>query len=233
MYLKIQVHPLVFLLLRARKPHRALSAAAGHEREVGEAQPTTPTPSARQVASTTRACRSAFMFAPWTQSRSKKTVTNGPQKLSQRRAVLPCSCLPNFSKTTVFIPPLLRAGTGGAAYTEQVNVRVVDHVGRSPTFFFVNYLGHTFDSWVRTNATEALASVGARTTQAEGSFGGVNSPARMHASAREEERREVRCVQRSFLFFLFSGDRTLPCHVDRASSSRLGTYLATNLMFRC
>lgn len=119
--------------------------------------------------------------------------------------------------------------TGGAAYTEQVNVRVVDHVGRSPTFFFVNYLGHTFDSWVRTNATEALASVGARTTQAEGSFGGVNSPARMHASAREEERREVRCVQRSFLFFLFSGDRTLPCHVDRASSSRLGTYLATNL----
>lgn len=86
--------------------------------------------------------------------------------------------------------------TGGAAYNRAGSdggrpCRTEPHF----FFFFVNYLGH-LTPWVRTNATEALASVGARTTQAEGS-----SPARMHARAREEERREVRCDSGVFFFF--------------------------------
>lgn len=120
-YLILQVHSLVFLLLRARSLHRAaLSAAERHERKVGAAEPTTlttPTLRARQVASRKRACRSAFMFAPWTRLESNKTITNDSQALSERRAILSCRYFPTLSSKPVSFPAKSALGALGGCGT--------------------------------------------------------------------------------------------------------------------
>lgn len=95
-YTCTQAHSLI-LLPAARRLHRALVAAEAHEAEV-EAS-TTPTPSTRQVASTKRACRSAFMFYSFffSQFESENATANEQEELSGRTATLSCGWFPTHS----------------------------------------------------------------------------------------------------------------------------------------